>query len=569
MFKNTFKLTGFILKREKTNSSVWIAAMVGINALLVLLMGFAVLTDAAERIEMLSMLENPSLQAMVGPLHSINTYDFGSVYTLLMMLMMSIPVAIMNIFHIIRHTRADEELGRYEVLRSLPSGRLSNINAAMLSAVILNVAMAILFALTMWLTVGIADGYWGFAPALLWGVSLGAVGITFAAVAALFSQLCASSRGAMGFSFFIMAIFYAIRAGADMDLARESEVWAIISPFGLISRSWIYVYNYWWPVLVVLGIGVVFAAFAYWVCSFRDIDQGVIPARRGRAKGGQLMRSTLGLNFRLLRLSIIVWVIMMFSFGASYSMVLEDIENFVANNDMYQQLMLAPVPGLLEQLEGAPTEEIAAIMNEVLAHQGLNIVQMFSNMIGIPMVMLSLVPVILFITKAKSEEKNMRTELLVATAASKKGYLAGLVLFSFVTAFLMQLAQAVGLWSVAQSVLPNPGDLPLSFLLQSALVYVPAMWVMGGIVTLLVGLAPKLTGIIWGYFAFSFVAMMFGRMISQLAFLVNFTPLGFVPQLPMDEINAVTLVAMALVGVGLAAVGIVFYEKRDINAVTG
>ncbi|MCL2372996.1 MAG: hypothetical protein FWC78_06305 [Defluviitaleaceae bacterium] len=277
MFKNTFKLTGFILKREKVNSTVWIAALVGTNALLVLLMGFSILTDTAERIEMLAMLENPSLQAMIGPMHSMNTYDFGSIYTLFMLLMMAIPVAIMNIFHVIRHTRADEELGRYEVLRSLPSGRLSNINAAMLSALILNVVIAAGFTITMWLTMGVVESGRGFMPALLWGVSLGAVGFTFAAVAALFSQLSASSRGAMGFSFFVMAIFYFTRAGADQDLSRESEALALISPFGLISRSWIYVYNYWWPVLVVLGIGLVFAAFAYWVCSFRDIDQGVIP----------------------------------------------------------------------------------------------------------------------------------------------------------------------------------------------------------------------------------------------------------------------------------------------------
>ncbi|MCL2372995.1 MAG: hypothetical protein FWC78_06300 [Defluviitaleaceae bacterium] len=281
------------------------------------------------------------------------------------------------------------------------------------------------------------------------------------------------------------------------------------------------------------------------------------------------MRSTFGLNFRLLRVSIIVWVVTMLAAGWSYSLVLDDIENFVAGNETYQQLMLSPIPGLLEQLEGAPQEEVVAVMVELLSQEGVNVVQMFSNMIGIPMAMVSLVPVFLFILKAKNEEKNMRTELLVATAASKKGYLAGLAVFAFAIAVLMQLAQAVGLWIGAQGMLPNPGDLPFSFLLQSALVYVPAMWVMGGIVVLLIGLVPKLSAIIWAYFAFSFFVLMFGRMFTQTASLANFTPLGFVPQLPMDEISVVGIVVMAAIGIALAVVGIVCYEKRDINAVTG
>jgi len=41
-----------------------------------------------------------------------------------------------------------------------------------------------------------------------------------------------------------------------------------------------------------------------------------------------------------------------------------------------------------------------------------------------------------------------------------------------------------------------------------------------------------------------------------------------VPQLPMDEINFVTMGIMTAVAAGLTVLGVFFYNRRDINAVT-
>jgi len=338
---------------------------------------------------------------------------------------------------------------------------------------------------------------------------------------------------------------------------------------GLMSRTWAYIHNIWWPLFVVLGIAGAFTALAYWTCSIRDIDQGIIPSRPGKAHGGLLLKSAFGLNFRLMRTSIIAWVLVLFVTGLSYSTVLQDIDTFVAGSDVYRQMLLGPVPGLLEQIEtyNMTTDQIAEQMNAVLSIAGFNIIQMFANMIGFVMAMVATVPVLLFILKAKGEEKGIKSELLFATPVSKVKYLLGFVAISFTSAILIQVAQALGLFSLAQSALPNPADLPLSFLLQSALVYVPAMWVMGGIAVLLVGLFPRHTGLVWAYFGFTFFAMMYGRMLPDIDWLANLTPFGWVPQLPMDEINWLVMIIMTVIGIGLAAAGVFFYRRRDINVV--
>ena len=197
MFKNTLKLTGFILKRERISSSAWIIGTAGFNALIVVLMAYAMMATAQSRTELIQMFNNPALLAMIGPLHpqyGVNNSDFGYLYTLFMMLMVAIVVGIMNIFLVVRHTRTDEELGRYEVLRSLPSGRLANINAAMVAAVFVNITFAVTITFSMWPLMGLTDGAtMDFSSALLWGVNIGVIGLVFAAIAALFSQLSSTA----------------------------------------------------------------------------------------------------------------------------------------------------------------------------------------------------------------------------------------------------------------------------------------------------------------------------------------------------------------------------------------
>jgi len=568
MFTNTLKLTKFMLRRERTTSTAWILAMTITNLLIVLLMGVVLLPDADSRAQMMGMLENPILLAMVGPLHPYAYDSIGALYTLMMFVFMGITVGIMNVFLIVRHTRADEESGRYEVLRSLPCGRLANVNAAMLTAVVVNTIMAVVFTLTMWVSMGLANEPMGFGAALLWGTGMGVLGLVFAAVAALFSQISSTARGASAYSFAMLGLFYFLRAGADMDPEAMGYL-AYLSPLGLLSRTWAYVENSWLPVVILLGYAAGFTALAYRLCSLRDIDQGLFPARPGKAHGSRLMQSSFGLNFRLLRLSIIVWMSVLFIVGFSYAVVLADIDTFIAGNELYRDMILGPT-GLTDyfNFDDMPTEQIIEQMNTVLGTAGLSVIQLFANMISFVMAMMALVPVLMFILKAKAEEKAIRAELIFATRESRTKYLAGLVVISFACAVLVQLAQAIGLYSMVPSMLDNPSDLPLSFLLQSVMVYVPALWIMGGLAVLMVGLFPKRVGWIWAYYGFTFFVMMYARMLPEIAWLANLTPLGWVPQLPMDEINGIVMALMSVGGIALAAVGIMFYNRRDINAIT-
>jgi len=560
-FENTGKLTVFMLRCGRRTAIMWIVLLLVIVVGLVPAIGGIAYGDSLA--ELSSMMENPGMVAMVGPPITLEYEYFGALYTNFMFLFVALTVGIMNIFLIVRHTRADEEQGRYEVVRSLPTGRLSNLTAAYLTAALVNSVLSVLIGLGMF---ALGDETMGFEGSMLWGVGLGVTGLVFAALTALFCQLSSNSRSANSYAFAALIIFYFMRAVGDMN--ADMEIFSLISPLGLVLYTRPYAGDHWWPVLVMLGISVVVAVVAYYLNSIRDIDQGIIPARPGRPEASPLLRSSFGLTFRLTRTAMIWFFVGMFLLGASYATVLNDMDEFVAHNEFYRTLILVPAGITFEAMDGMSTEEIVSAMNAVVEHAGFTLAELFSAMVNNMMALITMTAPIVLVLRAKTEEKAIRTELILATPTCRIRYLAGFACVSFLTAAFMQFALAIGLFSMAQAILPNPDMLSFRFLIEAAMVYTPAIWVVTGLAVLLIGLLPKAVGFIWGYFGYTFLVVFIGRMDIFPSWLRYTTPFGFVPELPMDEINFMTLFLLTLASAILTAAGLLSYKNRDINAIT-
>jgi len=130
----------------------------------------------------------------------------------------------------------------------------------------------------------------------------------------------------------------------------------------------------------------------------------------------------------------------------------------------------------------------------------------------------------------------------------------------------MQLANTIGLYLAAIAVLPDPSELPLDMLLQANLVYLPALWVMIGIATLLLGASPKAISAIWGYFGFAFLMVFIGRLPDILpAWVGHLTPFHYIPELPMDDMNWLSMAILTTIAICLTAAGFFFYNRRDIK----
>jgi ABC-2 type transport system permease protein len=530
-FTHSFDLVRLILRRERVISSLW----------LLILMFFCVALAPAMnemfggegRLAYVAMIDNPAMIGMMGPLYGTDDFTAGALYANAMLLWVLIAVGAMNILLVTRHTRTDEEQGRTEVVRSLPVGRLANIHAAMLSAVIINTALA--------LTVGAGIAVLrleGMDPAgsMLYGATLGVTGLFFAAVTAVFCQLCVSSRGAAGLSFLALTAAYMQRAAGDLN--NEALSWA--SPLGLVQRGQIYVGNYWRPVLLLLLAVVAVTAVSYALNSVRDMGQGFIAARPGRTGAKKSLCSPLGLSWRLLRTTLIVCWVFVFAIAASYAAILDGIDDFLEQNEMYAMI--------------------------IGSNPNFTSAQMFVSMVTSIMSMLALIPVLMAILKVRGEEKEGRAEHLLSRSVSRVRHMSGFAVLAFASAVLMQFGIITGIYSVAASVLPDPGELSLAYLFKAVMVFLPAIWVMLGAAVLLIGLLPKAAPVIWAYYGFAFFAIMMGRIPGLLpAWSLKLSPFGHIPQLPVDEVNGLTLAVLTLIAAGLTALGFVFYRKRDMQ----
>jgi len=550
-FNNTGTLIKFIFRRERFISVMWIAILV------LFTVGVApamenMFPDATSRDAFAASVNNPVMVAMMGPVYGASNYTSGAMYTGMMLLWYSMAVAIMNIFFVVRHTRADEQAGRVEVVRSLPTGRLANLNATMISAFILNLILGLLTGFGL-----AALGLEGmdFAGSMAYGLATMAIGVVFASIAALFSQLSANAGGATGMSFMSMGAFYAIRAAGDM---QGSEIISCISPLGLVLRTQAYIENNVWPALVMILTAIVLSLIAYKLNSIRDLGQGFIASRPGRATASASLLSSFGLAWRLLRTPLIVWAIIMFSLGASYASVIGNIDALIGDSTEYMQVI------------GVPVDQLATMS---AADQAKLIVNSFGIFVTLMMTLVCIVPVLNAILKARSEEQEGRTENVLTRAVPRCKYLAGYVVLAYITSVVIQFLTAIGLYGTAAYMAGSENPFTFSELMASYFAFLPALWIMIAFAVLIVGLLPRLTGIVWGYFGVVVFLSFIGRLVvpDNMSWIMNITPFQHVSQpVPSTDsfsnftIDFTPLIIMTGIAAVLTIAGFISYRKRDM-----
>ena len=526
MFAKIGQYLIFLCRRERIASPIWIACIAGTAALFAALYP-GILPDQAALDQMAAAMSNPAMVAMMGPVYGMDKLTQASVMAQECLIWFLVTAAIMNILLVNRHTRADEEMGRLEMFRALPVGRLTGTLAVSTFAFVLNLLISLLTAA---LLLAVDIGGTTAAGALAFGFATGSVGLLFAALTLLAAQLFSTAQGVGGFGFAAMLLFYMLRASGDISGSALSY----ISPLGLGLKVEAFYSNDLLPVAVLLAESVLFIGAALAVSSVRDHGSGVIPARAGRAHASPLLKSPLGYAWRITRGGALAWSVGMFLLGASYGSVCEELDAFIENSDL---------------------------MQKIIAQSGGNVLlDNYVAMIFVIMALATSVPVILAVLKIHSEEKRGRLEQIYARSVPRiKLYGAFLVVAVF-ESIVLQFLLAAGLWSTAK------GELILGELLKAAFVYLPAIWLMAGIAVLLVGVLPRLTALIWAIFGYSFLVLYMGRAMDLPEWTARLTPFGNVPQLPVQEFKLLPLLLMTALAALLTAAGLRRYRERDIGS---
>lgn len=529
LFANTRTLMGGIFRRDRIRIPVWVISIVLFTVLIAVVLPDLYTTDV-ERQVMAETMKNPAITVMLGPGYGLDNYTDGAMMAHFMLAFTAIAMGIMGILLTNRHTREDEEEGRIEMIRSLPVGSLSTLTGTFLILIITNIVLALLTGIGLY-SLGFES--MDLEGSMLYGASLGAVGIFFAALTGLFAQLTTNSRSTIGYSFGFLIIAYIVRGIGDVGY----EILSLISPLGLILRTEVYVNNYWWPIFVTLGLSALIFVLSLYLNSIRDLEAGFISTRPGNENASRLLSSPLGLSLRLQRTSIIAWVVGMLILGASYGSILGDLEGFIDSSGIIQQM--------IPEAEGySMTERFVTMLMTILS-------------------ILGTVPVLMYVLKLKSEENKGRTEHLLSRAVSRNNILGSYTLIAFVAAPIIQLMSVLGLWSAAIFVMDDV--ISFNILLKSGLAHLPAIWIMVGLAVLLIGFIPKLTGLTWAYLGFSFFVVYLGDMLQLPGWMNNLSPFGHIPQIPIEEVNILKMISLIIIAVILTIVGFIAYNRRDIK----
>ena len=224
----------------------------------------------------------------------------------------AIFAALMSVFLVIRHTRADEEAGRLELVGSAAVGRLAALTAALLVALAANVVLAVLLAVVL-VVLGLPV-----AGSVAFALVITTCGLAFAAIAALAAQLAAGARSARGIALGVLGAAYLLRAVGDASGTGGVSWLTWLSPLGWTELTRPYTTDRWWVLALPLALTAAATAAAYVLAVLRDHGAGLLPDRPGRAAASAWLRSPFGLAWRLQRGTLYGWVAgFAFTFAAS------------------------------------------------------------------------------------------------------------------------------------------------------------------------------------------------------------------------------------------------------------
>ena len=168
--------------------------------------------DEASRVKTAAAVNGAtSTLAMYGPIH--DETSSGALATFKMGIMGAVAVAVLALFIVVRHTRAEEETGRLELLGATVVGRQAPLTAALLVAAGAGLVASAGTALGL-IAVGMP-----LAGSVLMGLGFACLGIAFAAVAGVTAQLVKSARTAAGLAGGALGVSYLVRGIGDAAAA--------------------------------------------------------------------------------------------------------------------------------------------------------------------------------------------------------------------------------------------------------------------------------------------------------------------------------------------------------------
>ncbi|GAA2399199.1 exporter of polyketide antibiotics [Actinomadura vinacea] len=529
----TWTLARLALRRDRIRLPVWVLLAAGLVASTASTMKSSYTTEEQRREYAESVVSNPASAVFSGPGFGADTLGGMTVAEAgaLLVFLLALPAVLL----VVRHTRAEEEAGRAELLGAAILGRHARLASAMLVAGAVMLAIACVTALSL-------IGYGApVAGSLAFGFSMALVGWTFAGVAAVTAQFFAHARTATGAAAAVFGLAFMLRAAGDASAASGDggvvKHLSWLSPIGWAQQVRPFGGERWWVFALPIAAVALLTGAAVRLGARRDVDAGLIAPRPGRPGGSPYLASSWGLAWRLQRGGLIGWAAGVAVVAGVFGAVAHDIEELVGSNE--------DVADSITKLGGGDT-----VTNGYLAWV-LTITGFMAAAYAITAVL-----------RLRTEETGLRAEPVLATTVTRRRWVAShLACAAAGTVALMVVAGlVVGTVHGLRS-----GDMAgeLSRMLAGALVRVPAALILAAGGVAVFGLLPRVTAFIWALAAGALVLEQLGGVLELDQRVLNLSPFAHTPDLPGGDFSATPLIWLGGISAGLVVAGLVGFRRRD------
>ena len=524
----TGKLMRLVLRRDRLRLPIWIMMLAGF---VVFTAGALVELYATEasRIQLIATFgSNPAYVALLGPMYDTS---LGALTAWRIGTFGSVLVGLMAVLTVIRHTRDEEETGRRELLGATVVGRHAPLTAVLLVVVGGGLLIGLLVA------AGLISLDLPARGAVAYGLGWAAVATVFTTVGMVAAQLTQSGGTARGVGVGILGVAFLLRAAGD---AGEVEVLGWLSPIGWFTRLRPYAGERFWVLALYAGLAVSFGAIAFAIASRRDIGSGAFSPRVGPATAGVGLRSPVGLAWQLQRGSLLGWTVGLAVVAALYGNITNSVDDIVTDNPQIAEIVEAIGGG--EALTDAFFSFSTGIFALIAAAYSIRTA-----------------------LRLRAEEDSLRAEPVLATATSRPRWMNSHLLFAALGPAVMLPVAGLVMGGIFGAAIGDVGG-QLSRGLTTALIQLPAVWVLTGATAALFGVLPRLTAVSWGLLVTFLILGQLGQILEFPQWLLNLSPFTHVAGLTPADVGLSPVLWLAAIAALLIAAGLVGFRRRDLQS---
>jgi ABC-2 type transport system permease protein len=517
------------LRRDRVMIPVWVVLLI-VLVLTTLTSYQGLYAEESARREFAAGINtNTSLLAFYGPVHAdtlggLTVWRLGAVAPVL--------VAVMSILLVIRHTRAEEEDGRLELVGSGVVGRYAPLTVALATALGADLVLGLLVTLAL-----LGEGAGG---AVAFGLAWTLTGAFFAVVAAVAAQVTENARTARGIAVAVLGLAFLLRAAGDSG-GESGPTWlSWLSPIGWGQQVRPYADERWWVLALPLAGTALLAALAYSLVSRRDLGGGLLPPRLGPAEAAPALRSPLALAWRLQRGTLAAWAAGFAVYGLTMGGAVDGVEDLVADSEGTRDAII--------KMGGT------ASLTDAFLGTAFGMMAIIASVYTVQAVL-----------RLHGEETRGRAEPLLTCPVDRVRWAAGHALIALLGTALLMLVAGVATGLTYGAAI---GDLTgaMADTVGGSLVQVPAAWVLAGIALALFGLAPRAVAGAWAAMAAFLLLGQVGPLLELDQWAMDLSPFTHVPKLPGQAMTVAPMVWLVAVTAALAAVGLYGLRRRDITS---